>query len=178
MINAKTGQLNTFAKLVLVVMVVGVLVFAYGRVTAGSNKVLLCSANGGTCTKGTCDFRTQIPALSDKAAGCQKDEICCIPVVDEDDIDPSCEGKKLGDVCSGGYCDASLKCINHCEFCSKNAKQFQSMCDVNGQKDIDNFYTKGTFTCGCTNEECILKEKDGTCIRNYCGSGSTYCCVK
>jgi hypothetical protein len=185
----KKGQMSTVMKIILVVLVLTVSIFIYSKVTRGSTKILQCSKNGGDCVKDTCDWLTQIPALSDQAAGCKRNELCCINITQEDTIDPDCKDKAFGDPCRTDeklyYCSKALTCISKCEFCAKNWGDTvgKKICDAD---DIKNVFEKNNdqteikhFSCSCKTKCSASEIKAGTCILLYCPSTTpeTYCCL-
>lgn len=182
---------STLGKFILVFLLVFGLIIVYTKTMKGTTKILECSSNGGECIKGTCDWGKQVPALSDKAAGCEKGQICCINITKGESVpDPKCESKKIGTACGegtslNGYrCDAGNQCVTLCEFCSANSKSSDTTIAGLCKKkptDADNFAKGGLFSCSCASTECTAaKQRDGTCIINYCPTdlGSTVCCVK
>ena len=161
---------STLGTFILVFLLVFGLIVLYNKVAKGSTKVLECKNNGGQCVDGTCDFGKQIPALSDKAAGCGSGQICCINVTNDKPKDPDCENLKPGAVCGAnnyGYCDYALQCVSKCTFCATNAGQeyAKTICK-------DKFDFSG-FSCQCTGAECTAEMMNkGKCIPNYCPSST------
>jgi hypothetical protein len=151
----------------------------------GGTKVLDCKANGGDCVPGTCDITYQLPALSDKAAGCGDGQLCCINITpSKHQIDPACAKLKFGDSCGKlMYCDGGLKCITKCEFCAINFNAPEGRPDCNVKiKNVDTinpFFQnisnmRKTLSCGCTKIQCDAKTKTGECsTAGYCPSVSS-----
>jgi hypothetical protein len=193
--KSKRGMVaSTLGKFILVFLVVFALIILYSKTMRSSNKILECTANGGKCTLGTCDFGTQIPMLSDKAAGCHKDEICCVNVTQsKPPADPKCENKAPGTSCDTlatptsqhlMYCDWSSQCVSRCDFCTHNfgtdEVEQKKICIVPGNA---NFNFEG-YKCGCTRAECVDSKGvwKSNCISNYCPSNTKentdYACCK
>jgi len=178
-------------KAILVLLILMISVVTYGRVVKGSTKVLQCTTAGGDCVLDTCDFGKQIPALSENAAGCKANEICCINLTVSKPIDPDCKGKIEGQTCKNSsmyYCGPGDRpqCMNKCEYCSLNfgttvGKDICKNTNVFVDRDKANLHQ---FTCGCTAVECTQDMKaKGLCILGYCPSNvstsSSYaCCIK
>jgi hypothetical protein len=170
---------ETLGVFILVFLLVFGLIVLYTKVVNGSTKVLQCTANGGECRVGTCDFASQLPALSDKAAGCQKGEICCINITQGITEDPLCKDHKDGEACGTDnlhFCSVGGKqCVTKCEFCSINPTHENCK-----DKASLNLFKTGTYaySCKCTEDQCVGKIdiKGGSeCIRNYC-PGNEVCC--
>jgi hypothetical protein len=194
--NSKRAEVSVVSKLIITMIVLGLLIYGYKKITDGTTKVLQCKTQEGRCTPGTCDFQSEIPVLSGKAAGCDKDEICCVDISKGGpNPDPGCTAKieDLGNKCqlpgsttSDGYCDYAGKCINQCEFCEKYgsdkativAKKTSTICS---KKYIDKFNDQSTvYGCSCETELCSEADyQSGTCIRGYCSTATTaICCSK
>ncbi|MGV8086318.1 MAG: hypothetical protein ACP5N1_01680 [Candidatus Woesearchaeota archaeon] len=156
---------STLATFILVFLLVFGLIVLYTKVVKGNTTVLLCEKNGGECVKGTCDFGTQLPMLSDKAAGCKSGELCCINITQSVPIDLLCENKTEGDKCGDSnimYCGASKTCIPKCDFC--NNHQEHADC-----KDIE--FKRGDYSCQCSSAQCTPEQiSKGNCITNLCPS--------
>lgn len=177
---------STLGKFIIVFLLVFTLILLYGKVMKGSTKIMECTTNGGECVDGTCKWGKQVPALSDKAAGCNKGQICCINITQsEKQADPLClNGSSnrtvtIGTSCkSGYYCDAAHQCVTRCEFCSTNYAEFSTspIC----RSAVTNFTQIGKrMTCACNVTECRTLSSSG-CVWGYCQGDavSNYCCVK
>jgi len=160
------GAPETLATFILVFLLVFGLIILYGKVVKGNTQILQCNANGGQCVTGTCDWGSQVPALSDKAAGCKSGQLCCINISQSTPIDPICENETLGFKCGSlQYCSAAKTCISKCEFCQANS-DYESICGKS------NVYETGVYKCRCTLSQCQkgTNINDGNCIPNYCPS--------
>jgi len=175
---------------ILVFLMVFGLIALYQKVMKGGTKVLDCKANGGDCVPGTCDFSTQIPALSDKAAGCQSGELCCINITKSNvTADPACKGLTWGDSCDKSklmFCDKALQCVSKCDFCNiyfdRPDKNIVSICNPkkNTATVFETIHKNGKIvSCSCTKAQCDTKTKTGECIPGLCPSStdaSKYAC--
>jgi len=178
-------------KIILVVLVLLVSVIIYGKVMAGSTRILQCNKNGGDCVTGTCDWLTQVPALSDKAAGCKSNELCCINITIANTEDPYCKDLKVGDRCRITddklyYCGYGNTCVSLCEYCAKfwGDDTKNSVCGAaNIQKFKANNNPKLTqqWSCSCGADTCTTDMQNaGKCITGFCPSTDpeTYCCLQ
>jgi hypothetical protein len=186
----RRGQWSTPMKIILVVLVLLVSSIIYGRIMAGSTRILQCNKNGGDCVTGTCDWLTQVPALSDKAAGCKKSELCCINITFEETEDPYCKDLNVGDRCrieeaNLYYCGFGKTCVSKCEYCAKfwGEKTLNSIC---GEANIKKFEQNNNpkisqqWGCSCGGDICTDEmQRQGKCILNFCPSTDpeTYCCL-
>jgi hypothetical protein len=177
----KKGYSSTevFGALIIMILVIIISIQTYDRFVKGGVKVLECKAQGGDCVAGTCSFPNQIPALSEKAAGCGRGELCCINITRTRPIDPLCmnaEGTTplpIGTECDDNmYCDMAQVCVDKCEFCSKNVNNLQysqkvkDICGIMSQEDKNKFTKGGIFGCSCTGVECAANRTK--CVPNYC----------
>jgi hypothetical protein len=183
-----TSSIGIVGALIIMVLVVILSVQIYNRFVTGGTKALQCTANGGQCTRGTCNFPNQIPALSDQAAGCKKGELCCINITRSKPIDPMCmnaEGSAalpVGTECDDNmYCDMAQVCVDRCEFCSTNINNplyvddIKNICGPTSLDDLKKKFSRpGRYTCSCTDAYCNLNESN--CVRNFC-PGTDICCV-
>jgi hypothetical protein len=170
---------------ILVFLMVFGLIALYQKVMKGGTKVLECHANGGECVTGTCDFATQVPALSDKAAGCKSGELCCINITKSKPVDPLCANKTVGAPCNNSkvmFCDAAPKCVSKCDFCNNNFNTVEGrpICGLtkdplvlNPVFEINKKNGK-MLSCSCTSKQCTDKKglKDPECISNFCPRAS------
>jgi hypothetical protein len=158
---------------ILVFLMVFGLIALYSKVMKGGTKVLECKTNGGDCVAGTCDFATQIPALSDKAAGCKSGELCCINITKSKPADPKCANLTVGEGCGKVmFCDAALQCVTKCEFCTNNFWTVEGR-KVCGTENNNNpiFETNDgigkKLSCNCTQKQCTDKGTN-SCISGFC----------
>jgi hypothetical protein len=187
--NKKGMAAETLGKFILVFLVVFILILVFNRTMKGGTKVLECTANGGQCKTGTCDFATQVPMLRDKAAGCQNGEICCININKEKPKpDPKCNGQTLGYLCdknTNSFCDWALQCVSKCEFCAKNFGTDEVASREVQKRICDPNFNYADFSCKCTKAECDTKDAK-SCISDlvspYCPGKtpgeSNYACCK
>jgi len=173
---------------ILVFLMVFGLIVLYQKVMKGGTKVIECNATGGDCVTGTCDFATQLPALSDKAAGCGTDQLCCINITKSKPIDPLCKGLKAGNKCDKTgvmYCDMASQCVSKCILCANNldTTEINPICYKTTNTPNPFFVNNrklGSLSCGCTKTQCDAKNKanGNTCITTsgYCPA-NTYCCT-
>ena len=186
----KRGQWSTPMKIIIAVLVLLVSIYVYNKIVTGSTVILKCNKNGGDCVSGTCNWLTQVPALSDNAAGCKSGQLCCINITLPDTKDPNCEGKKVGDPCrtdesSLYYCGPGLVCMSRCEYCAVvwGDSTLNKVCvaaDIPKFKSVNNPSATNKFVCACSKTECTdAMQKAGTCIPGYCPSTKpeTYCCL-
>jgi hypothetical protein len=177
-------------KIILVVVVLLVSVYVYNKIVKGTTVILKCNKNGGECVPGTCNWLTQVPALSDNAAGCKSGELCCINITLPETKDPYCEGKNIGDACrtdenTNYYCDPGLVCKTRCEYCAtvRGDPQWSKPCDaidIPKFKAVNNPTPTNQFVCACNKTECSQADiNSGKCILGYCPSTNpaTYCCL-
>lgn len=180
---------------ILVFLMVFGLIALYSKVMKGGTKVLECNANGGDCVTGTCDFATQIPALSDKAAGCESGELCCINITKSaPPINPKCANasdnfnKNKATPCGTRmYCDTGSQCVTQCEFCAKNfyTVEGRPVCGTGDDAKPKNTifenmnYANKALSCNCTKAQCDTKTKTGECISLFCPTTKpdTFCCT-
>ena len=187
----KRGQWSTPMKIIIAVLVLLVSIYVYNKIVTGSTVILKCNKNGGDCVSGTCNWLTQVPALSDNAAGCKSGQLCCINITLPDTKDPNCEGKKVGDPCRTDesplyYCGPGLVCMSRCEYCAVvwGDSTLNKVCvaaDIPKFKSVNNPSATNKFVCACSKTECTdAMQKAGTCIiSDYCPSTTpaTYCCL-
>jgi hypothetical protein len=133
---------------------------------------------------------TQVPALSDNAAGCKSGQLCCINITLPDTKDPNCEGKNEGDPCRTDesplyYCGPGDVCMSRCEYCAavRGDPKWSKPCaaiDIPKFVKVNNPSLTNQFVCACSKTECPQADIDsGKCIPGYCPSTSpaTYCCL-
>lgn len=194
----KKGYTSTevFGALIIMILIIIVSVQMYQKFVVGPVKILECTQQGGECVVGTCAFPSQIPFLSDKAAGCDVGKLCCINVTRRP-IDPLCmnaEGTAplpVGMECDDNmFCDQAQVCVTRCELCSKNYNFMQTNELINTAcKDVvtpdakEKFGKGDLYSCRCTQEECNNISKrcvtsNGLCINEDAAAQDYSCCAK
>ncbi len=166
--KAMSMSVETIVIFILVFLLLFGLIAIYGKVAKGNTQVLKCTANGGQCVAGTCDWKSQIPALSDKAAGCLTGELCCINITQsKPEIDKACENESnVGNSCGiRQYCTEAHTCVSQCEFCAIPTFKDKPAC----QAKASSYNTGTTYSCQCTNAQCSAENiKSGKCIPGVC----------
>jgi hypothetical protein len=191
----KKGDVNWhILSLVLAVLVFIAAIIGWNQLMK-SKDIIKCKNQDGVCAS-KCQFPTQVAWLSDRAAGCDRGELCCINITRSKPIDPMCtnaEGTEplpFGTECDDGmYCDMAQVCVNLCEFCSTNVnnKQYENVvkerCSRMTDADKKKFEKGMVFTCGCTQKECT--DAPDKCVFGYCPTPAEEvtapdyaCCVK
>jgi len=187
----KKGYTSTevFGALIIMILIIIISVQTYNKFVVQGTKVLECTKQGGQCTVGTCNFPSQIPALSDKAAGCGRGELCCLNVTRSEPMDPLCmnaEGNSplpVGTECEDNmFCDIAQVCVDRCEFCSKNANNMQyndqvkKICARMTAEAIEKFGKGSSYSCSCTQTECNA-DRGIKCVEGTIGdpNPSRYC---
>ena len=184
---------ETVITLILIGLVIWGSIVLYGKWSNGGKQLLQCKTQEGICTPGTCDWKTQIPLLGSKIAGCNIGEICCVPRDKGQQIDPLCmdaEGNEplpFGNDCGiDMYCNAAQVCVDKCTFCSTNVANKPNVAKVEeicqftkNQAAKKTFENGGMFSCSCNLAQCDASPK--ACVKGapyYCGESTTdYCCV-
>jgi hypothetical protein len=126
------------------------------------------SCKGGTC-RASCIKGDELPQQGAKCSDTSK--ICCMP----NNRIPSteCIGRTQGEPCGEVMlCDEYLVCVSRCEYCSMYPED--KSCVFNGivGKSVTKF--DSTFSCGCTDMDCITfdNSKMGTCVKGFCPSNN------
>ncbi len=171
---------------ILIFLIVGG-VIAYNRGAFGGAKTVLgCQNNGGECRDSGCDLIKEYILSGDKAAGCEKGEICCISYDKPKPADKRCVGVEEGKNCKGVtdlICSPSVQCVSKCEYCRHNFRTAigREIC----KPDTNLIFANASkyqleLSCSCTTEECNTKGSSG-CITTFCPKGDSTlaeCCIK
>jgi|GEM_PF-2279045 hypothetical protein len=126
------------------------------------------NCKGGTC-KTSCIKGSELQQQGIKCADTSK--VCCMP--DTHTVSPECNSRSQGEPCGEVMlCDEYSTCISRCEYCS--IYPTDKSCKIEGMvgKAVTEF--DSTFSCGCTDMDCITFDNSrmGTCVKGFCPSNN------
>jgi hypothetical protein len=122
----------------------------------------------GTC-KTSCMKGDELQQQGIKCADTSK--VCCKP--NKYIPSPECNGRSRGEPCGKVMlCDEYSVCISRCEYCSMYPED--KSCKITGMVGKSVKQLDATFSCGCTDMDCISLDnsKMGTCISEFCPSNN------
>lgn len=126
------------------------------------------NCKGGTC-RASCIKGDELQQQGIKCSDTSK--ICCMP--NNYVPSPECDGRTKGEPCGEVMlCDEYSVCISRCEYCSIYPED--ESCKITGivGKSVTQF--DATFSCGCTDMDCITFDNSrmGTCVKGFCPSNN------